>query len=140
MFYKKLLPIVLLLTTRFLYADSSLYLLCGSDEDGCLPGREQDCACIPISAEPNQPYCFASDWKSCHPFKVQSDCDVKFDDQANCIATLFQSVSVPACKEVTQSFCISHSAYLCDETGNFDNCKKQTQSGWKRARSSHRLK
>jgi hypothetical protein len=124
MFYKIILSIVLLLSIQCTYAESSLYFLCGSDEDGCAEGREQYCACIPDISIPNQPYCFSSDWKSCHPFKKQSDCDVKFDNQAKCIAALSQSEPIPVCKEVTQSFCSSHSVSICDESGNMDSCKK----------------
>lgn len=127
-----------LVTTQYLYADPSLYLLCGSDEDGCLPGSEQYCACIPISAKPNQSYCYAADWKSCHPFKKKSDCAIKFDNQQSCITSLFQSDPTPFCREVTQSFCTSHSVPICDESGDLDSCKNQVQSGWKPARSSHR--
>ncbi len=119
----KILFIVLLLIVQNCFSESPLYYLCGPDEDGCPEGNEQYCACIPVSANAAQPYCYPADWKSCVLFKEGSDCDLKFDNQAMCVASLFQSEPEPACQLVSQSFCKAHSVPICDESGNLDSCK-----------------
>ncbi len=103
------------------------YFLCGSDEDGCLEGAEQFCACIPINIEPDQPYCLDSDHLTCKPVTQQPDCSKKkyliVPSQSDCLATLFQSENWPPCKTVSQSFCYEHSVPICKEDGNRDNCR-----------------
>ena len=123
----KILLITLFFIIQTVWADP-LYLLCGSDEDGCLEGYEQYCACIPAGINKDQPYCLDFDKMTCDPLALRPHCDknMKFSNKAQCVATIFQSEPVPPCREVTQSFCISHSVYMCDENGNPDSCKKPT--------------
>lgn len=117
---------ILLLKLQPAYAKSSHYYLCGSDEDGCLPGREQFCMCIPINIKPEQAYCLDLDKMTCKPAIEQPDCDSEMieQNQASCLATMLQSEPNPPCKKVTDDFCHKHSIYMCNEDGNPNSCKK----------------
>ncbi|HSW69635.1 MAG TPA: hypothetical protein VLI69_05750 [Gammaproteobacteria bacterium] len=115
-----------LFTIPNLYAEPPTYFLCGSDEDGCPEGREEYCACIPVSMKPDQPYCLDFDHMTCKPVAQQPDCSEKHivvDNQGDCLATMFQSEAYPPCKIVSQSFCYEHSVSICDEYGKQDSCK-----------------
>lgn len=123
MIFKKLLLALLLIQNA--YAEPSSYFLCGSDEDGCFEGQEQYCACIPVSATQDQPYCLDSDNQTCKPVAQQPDCSKKYiilPNQSDCLATMFQSEAYPPCKIVSQAFCDTHPVYRCDETGH--NCQR----------------
>jgi hypothetical protein len=123
MSYKKLLLGLLLIQNT--YAATPFDFLCGSDEDGCIEGQEQYCACIPVSVNQNQPYCLDLDNQSCKPVTEQPDCSQKYivvENQGVCLTTLFQSEGSPLCKIVPQSFCDTHPVYKCDETGS--GCSK----------------
>ncbi|HSW92904.1 MAG TPA: hypothetical protein VLJ15_00950 [Gammaproteobacteria bacterium] len=128
MFYKILLSIVLLFVFQTTFAESPFYFLCGPDEDGCPEGQEQYCACIPASASPEQPYCLNFDARTCAPLIRQPNCarDLIFSNQETCLATIFQSEPEPPCVKVSQSFCSTHSTYVCNEQGDPDSCKKPT--------------
>jgi hypothetical protein len=129
MFPRILLSIVLLFALQGAYAQSPFYFLCGPDEDGCPEGDEQYCACIPASINPEQPYCLDFDARTCAPLTQRPGCDseLTFPNQESCLATIFQSEPNPPCAKVSQSFCSTHSTYMCDENGNPDTCKKPNQ-------------
>lgn len=126
MFYRILFLMLSLWITPSVHAQSPYYFLCGSDEDGCLPGYEQYCACIPEGIQSDQPYCLDFDNMTCSPLTQHPNCDegMKFKNQASCLATIYQSEPYPPCTKVTQSFCSSHSTYMCDISGNPNSCKK----------------
>lgn len=105
----------------FLSLALASYFLCGSDEDGCLEGYEQYCACIPMSAMQNQPYCLDLDNMTCKPVTQQPDCaekEIIVANQGKCLATMLQSVTSPSCREVSQAFCIEHAVTIYDEDGH----------------------
>jgi hypothetical protein len=126
MLFKILLLIVLI--TQNTYAES-LYFLCGSDEDGCAEGFEENCACIPVNPmQINQDY---FDNMTCYPLSERPHCDpdlifqkkggqIEQSAQGLCIAAIFQSGSV--CKVVTESFCSLHSVLRCPENGDQTSC------------------
>jgi len=119
---KKLL-IVLLLTLSNAHAQLPLYYLCGSDEDGCMEGREEYCACIPVAPNPEQTYCLDFDKQTCTLLRQGEPCEVTFTNQGKCLATLYQSEPIPPCRVVDQAFCSEHSVPICDASGDPQTCK-----------------
>jgi len=119
-----LILVLLLMTLQTVYAGSHSYYLCGPDEDGCPPGQEQYCMCIPVSVNAEQPYCLDLDNMTCKPAAERPDCGIILKNQVSCLATMLQSEPNPPCPTVTQSFCHKHSVYMCDEDGNPNSCKK----------------
>ena len=119
--------IIILLSIQITYAQTPYYYLCGPDEDGCYPGIEQYCACIPVSNKSDQPYCLDLDNLTCKPTSEKLGCNIHmtFKNQAACLATLYQSEPEPPCQKVTDSFCSSHGVYICDKDGNPNSCKKE---------------
>lgn len=101
----KKLFIIFLLTLSTAHAQPPLYYLCGSDEDGCMEGREEYCACIPVAPNPEQIYCLDFDKMTCTLFRQGSYCELTLPSQGQCLATLFQSEPEPLCRLVDQSFC-----------------------------------
>lgn len=127
MFYKILFFLALLCLIQSVQANPPFYFLCGTDEDGCPDGDEQFCACIPANSNWKEPYCLDFDHMTCVPFiKEHPNCipTLKFNNQGECLATIFQSEPHPTCRQESLEFCRTHSTYICDENGNPDSCKK----------------
>lgn len=105
----------------------NLYYLCGPDEDGCYEGIYQYCACIPQNPiQFNTPFCFDFDKRTCKPISEVKDCDTHFvfQDQATCLAVMFQSTPKPPCLLTTEAFCREHQSYLCEADGYPSSCHK----------------
>lgn len=127
MFYKILFFFAFLFMLQNVCAEPPFYFLCGPDEDGCPEGSEQYCACIPANIKWQRQYCLDFDQMKCIPFiKAHPNCSEKlrFDTQAECLATIFQSEPNPVCGQQTLAFCKAHLTYICDENGNPNSCKK----------------
>jgi hypothetical protein len=122
----------ILVSTFCLFISHSLfasqqYLLCGPDEDGCPDDGHQYCACIPFNeAASGQPFCMDFDARTCKPLKDSPNCDPNFifKTQAECLAMIYQSDSVPACQMTTLSLCKADGSYICGEDGFPGSCKK----------------
>jgi hypothetical protein len=105
---------------------SDRYFLCGSDEDGCLKGKYQYCFCIPYNElDANKPHCLDFDEFTCTPLLPSSKCKPSFifRNQAECLATIFQSEPTPPCTIVTHAFCLQEHVTQCDPDGRLDSCR-----------------
>ncbi len=103
-----------------------LIFYCGPDEDGCFPGSEQYCSCVPYNqVEANKPYCFNFDELTCIPLSQVSHCEsgFTFPNQGSCLAVIFQSEADPPCKLSTLDFCIQHHSAICDANGQPQSCQ-----------------
>ena len=109
------------------YGDSR-YLLCGPDEDGCPEDGYQYCGCTPYNEmQGNKSYCLDFDNMTCKPLSESPNCPSRFifQDQAHCLATIFQSEPEPPCMLTTYQFCKIHNTYFCDGDGNPSSCKRK---------------
>lgn len=101
------------------------YFLCGPDEDGCPEGDHGSCFCIPYNEmEANGPYCLDFNDFTCIPESRTMGCDstLRYKNQGECLATIFQSEPLPPCTVTTKSFCLEHEALMCDEDGTLNSC------------------
>ena len=99
------------------------YYLCGSDEDGCHDYRF--CACIPqIETKPSERFCLDFDSLICQPLSQKPDCYSQFifENQGECIATIFQSEPRPPCPLVSHDFCLENHVAFCDSSGQPNSC------------------
>ena len=104
---------------------SERYFMCGPDEDGCIEGSYQYCFCIPYDEQQaNRPYCLDFTNLKCTPLEKIPTCPQSFiyANQGECLATIFQSEPIPACKLSTHKFCLEAHAYICDKEGQLNTC------------------
>lgn len=117
--------LLIILITHQAYGHNR-YFLCGSDEDGCLPGQYQNCFCIPYNElDADKPHCLDFDQFTCTPLTPNSQCKPSFifKNQAACLATIFQSEPIPPCTAVSHDFCVQEHVMMCDADGRLDSCK-----------------
>lgn len=101
------------------------YFLCGSDEDGCLMENVQYCACIAYDElHANKPYCLDFNKMRCEPLVNVAHCDPDniYENQSQCLATIYQSEPEPGCPMTTQSFCIKNHTPICNSDGDVNSC------------------
>ena len=101
------------------------YLLCGPDEDGCFEETYPYCGCIPYNElHGNQPYCLDFDELRCTPLSETPNCKSQFiyQNQGECVATIFQSEPIPPCRMVTHEFCLKNHLAFCAPDGHVDSC------------------
>ena len=106
---------------------SDRYFLCGPDEDGCFEESYSSCICIPVDPMNSEaPYCLDFDDLKCTPLSTRPDCSPKltFNNQNECLATIFQSEPTPPCSFTTLEFCLQKHMMICDPTGQLGRCKK----------------
>lgn len=121
----KVLLFIILGGITFTSIGSDRYFLCGSDEDGCRPGQYGYCFCIPYNdLEANEPHCLDFDLFKCTPLRTTPNCKPSFifKNQAQCLATIFQSEPVPPCTVTTHDFCMREHVTMCDANGQLDSC------------------
>ena len=119
---KIFLVLILLPITGFC---SERYYLCGSDEDGCFLDNAQYCACIPYDeVNAQHGYCLDFGKMTCSPLKDKPDCDddMKYPNQGECLATIFQSEPKPPCKMTTKTFCTTNHTAFCAMNGEPGSC------------------
>lgn len=101
------------------------YFLCGPDENGCSEDSYQYCTCTPYNnLEANKLYCFDFDNLSCTPVSQTPNCDPSliFNNQGECLATIFQSEPFPPCSITTHAFCLEHHSKICNPDGEPNSC------------------
>ncbi|MCX7116882.1 MAG: hypothetical protein NTW94_03070 [Legionellales bacterium] len=106
---------------------SDRYFLCGPDEDGCFEDMYESCLCIPYNdIEAEHPYCLDFDVLKCTPLSQTPHCEPMFvfNNQSECLATIFQSEPTPPCTITTHAFCLKEHLAICDANGQLDSCVK----------------
>lgn len=103
------------------------YFLCGPDEDGCASDIYAYCSCIPVNEmKYTEPFCLDFEQMTCIPASESPKCHPSFiyNNQAECLATVFHSIPNPPCTITTYTFCQENKSYFCDATGDPATCHK----------------
>ncbi|MFY7698337.1 MAG: hypothetical protein ACOVQX_05955 [Legionella sp.] len=101
------------------------YFICGPDEDGCPEDNEHYCFCIPYDEQyANQPHCLDLVHLRCMPYQPHASCNIHliYRNQSECLATIFQSEPIPACKITNLLHCQQVKAHVCNKYGQLTSC------------------